>query len=352
MTDPRGRQAKRGEGVLFAEEVRAARKNRELMTQLARWRHKRDSSQRETAKLMRTSQSAVARMESHQHDPQLSTLARYVTALGLSVHFVLTDIRTGEQVWTSLDAPELEPTEFDSSADESAAVGGDTVSAQSTDGDANGDALCLSVREELLFDPLVDPADIRIGNEQGKITLEGTVQSYPEYKRAADAARRVTGVTGVVNELEVKLPRGDHRGDEALANAANSALALDARVPRGVKASARNGIIKLTGTVSSGWESDAAATAVSRMIGVKDVKNNIKISGRPDPEEVVASVREALDRYSLNVDVDSEDGTVTLSGEVRNWAEHEAVLTAAKMANGGTAKVNDKLEIVGRRGPG
>ena len=50
---------------------------------------------------MRTSQPAVARLETHQHDPQLSTLARYVTALGLSLEFVLTDNATGTQVWSS-----------------------------------------------------------------------------------------------------------------------------------------------------------------------------------------------------------------------------------------------------------
>jgi hypothetical protein len=51
---------------------------------------------------MHTSQPAVARLESHQHDAQLSTLARYVTALGLALHFVLTDAKTGSPVWTSL----------------------------------------------------------------------------------------------------------------------------------------------------------------------------------------------------------------------------------------------------------
>lgn len=338
------------EGVLFGEEVRAARRNRELMTQLARWRGKLGISQTETAKRMHTSQPAVARLESHQHDPQLSTLARYVTALGLSVHFLLTDLKTGDQAWTSLETPELETPEFETTEDEGMTARGEGISTTANDVADHGDDLSQLVREELLFDPLVDPGNVTISSDEGKITLKGTVRNYLEYQQAVKAARRVTGVTEVINDLEVKLPRSDYRSDEALTTAAKSALTDDVVVPSNVTATARNGRIKLTGTVSFGWQRDAADRAVSRIIGVRNVKNNIKISGRTDPDEVVVSVREALDRYSLNVDVDSEDGTVTLSGEVRNWAEHEAVISAAQMASGGAAEVNDKLEITGRRG--
>lgn len=87
----------------FAYEVDAARRNRELVTWLARWRNDHSVSQAEVAKRMQTSQPAIARLESHQHDAQLSTLARYVTALGLSLSFSLADKTTGVKVWTSED---------------------------------------------------------------------------------------------------------------------------------------------------------------------------------------------------------------------------------------------------------
>jgi transcriptional regulator with XRE-family HTH domain len=94
----------------FTAQVQAARRNRELIAMLAQWRAELNLSQAKCAKLMHTSQPAVARLESHQHDAQLSTLARYVTALGLTLHFVLTDSKTGYPVWTSLfgsTGPEL-----------------------------------------------------------------------------------------------------------------------------------------------------------------------------------------------------------------------------------------------------
>ena len=57
----------------FAQEVKAARRNRELINWLARWRNNHGHSQAQVARLMQTSQPAVARLESHQHDAQLST---------------------------------------------------------------------------------------------------------------------------------------------------------------------------------------------------------------------------------------------------------------------------------------
>ena len=50
---------------------------------------------------MQTSQSAVARLESHQHDAQLSTLARYAKALGMDI--ALTDAPVQEQSATGTD---------------------------------------------------------------------------------------------------------------------------------------------------------------------------------------------------------------------------------------------------------
>ena len=95
-------------GSDFSDYVRAAERNRELVTWLAHWRSEHGLSQDQVAKRMHTSQPAVARLESHQHDAQLSTLARYITALGLSMNVTLTDRMTGEEIWTSVEEPEVD----------------------------------------------------------------------------------------------------------------------------------------------------------------------------------------------------------------------------------------------------
>jgi transcriptional regulator with XRE-family HTH domain len=60
---------------------------REVVTRLADMRRERGLSQTEIAARMRTSQSAVARLEAGRDDIRLSTLQRYAQALGHTVHF-------------------------------------------------------------------------------------------------------------------------------------------------------------------------------------------------------------------------------------------------------------------------
>ena len=208
-----------------------------------------------------------------------------------------------------------------------------------------------AVEAELGFDPLVDSADITVMNIGGNVNLTGTVPSYPQYLEAAAAARRVAGVATVDNNLEVMLPDGDFRDDAKLTTAANNALAANVTVPDSVEATAEDGNIALTGTVSYGTERAAAETAVSGLIGVRNVRNDIDISYMIDPVDVDVHVQQALERSALvpdgsDVTAETKDGIVTLSGHVRTWAEHDAVVGAATMAIG-VIDVRDNLEITG-----
>jgi osmotically-inducible protein OsmY len=208
-----------------------------------------------------------------------------------------------------------------------------------------------AVDDELSYDPLVDPSDITVKNLNGDVALNGTVPSYPQYLEAAAAARRVAGVKNVHNHLEVALPPGDYRDDVTLTTTANNALMLNVAVPDGVEATARNGNLTLTGTVSYGSQMAAAELAVAGLTGVRNLRDDIEIRTDADPVDVTLSVQDALDRYALipddsDVTVDADGNTVTLSGRVRTWAEHDAVIDAAWRANG-VYDVTDNLYITG-----
>jgi osmotically-inducible protein OsmY len=208
-----------------------------------------------------------------------------------------------------------------------------------------------AVEAELTFDPLVNADNITVKNINGDVALNGTVTSYPQYLEAAAAARRVSGVKHLHNHLTVDLPYDDFRDDAALTTAANNALTWAVLVPPTVEATAHNGNVTLTGHVTYGSERTAAEDAVSGLIGVRNVKDDIAISYDADPVDVTLLVQDALDRNALfyddsNVLIETTDNTVTLSGHVRTWAEHDAAVGAAWMASG-VFEVVDDIMITG-----
>ena len=208
-----------------------------------------------------------------------------------------------------------------------------------------------AVEAELRFDPLVDSGDIKVVNLGSDVTLAGTVPSYPQYLEAAAAARRVDGVSGVHNNLMVVLPDSDYRDDVQLITAANNALAANVTVPDGVEAISLDGDLTLTGTVSYISQRAAAEAAVAGLIGVRNVSNQIEISYAIDPVDVDVNVHQALERSALvpddsDVASQTKDGVITLTGHVRTWAEHDAVVGAAWMALG-AIDVRDELQVTG-----
>lgn len=210
----------------------------------------------------------------------------------------------------------------------------------------------MAVEAELDFDPLVDATDIDVKIVgPGEVALAGTVPSYPQYREAADAAQRVSGVTDVHNHLAVVLPASNYRDDAILTATANNALAMNITVPDGVEASAHDGNLRLTGTVRYGSQRGAAEMTVAGLTGVRNIKNHIDIIYDADPIDVTLLVQDALDRYALipddsDVMVNTDGHLVTLQGHVRTWAEHDAAMGAAWMASG-VFDVRDRLVVTG-----
>ncbi len=208
-----------------------------------------------------------------------------------------------------------------------------------------------AVEKELDFDPLVDGSGITVKNMNGDVALNGTVTSYPQHVQAAAAARRVQGVTGVHNHLMVDLPLADYRDDAMLTTAANNTLSMTVTVPGSVEASASEGNVWLTGTVDNRFQRDAAEQAVARLAGVRGIADDIEIFTDIEAADVTDLVQDALDRYGLmsvdtDVQVDASDGTVALTGHVRTWSEHAAVIDAA-WRGVGVKNVRDYVVVMG-----
>jgi len=208
-----------------------------------------------------------------------------------------------------------------------------------------------AVQKELEFDPLVDESDITVRNMSGDVALNGTVPSYPQYLEAAAAAKRVQGVTKVHNHLMVILSAAAYRDDPMLTTSANNALAMNVIVPDSVEASASDGDVWLTGTVGNRFQRDAAEQAVAGLTGVRGIVDDIEIFSDIEAADVADLVQGALDRYGLlpgdtDVRIGASDGTVTLTGHLSTWGEHDAVMDAA-WRGVGVKNVRDDLVVTG-----
>jgi osmotically-inducible protein OsmY len=90
---------------------------------------------------------------------------------------------------------------------------------------------------------------------------------------------------------------------------------------------------------------------VGGLIGLRNVRDDIDIAYNADPVDVDLHVQEALDRSALipddsDVQVSVKSNVITLTGHVSTWAEHDAAVGAAWMANG-VIDVRDDLAVTG-----
>src|SRR5712675_2217888 len=80
------------------------------------------------------------------------------------------------------------------------------------------------VEDELRWDPDLDSTDIAVTVRSGVVTLAGFTRSYSDKLEAETVAKRVAGVLGVANDIEVRLPNLDQRPDPEIARDAIAAI--------------------------------------------------------------------------------------------------------------------------------
>lgn len=86
-----------------------------------------------------------------------------------------------------------------------------------------------SVLQEIKWDPKINSPDIAVAVKDGVVTLTGFVSSFWEKDAAEKAVKRVYGVRGVANDLQIKLP--SERTDPEIARDAVHAIEIHAGIP-------------------------------------------------------------------------------------------------------------------------
>ncbi len=210
-----------------------------------------------------------------------------------------------------------------------------------TDMDIRNDVL-----RELAWDSRIAEKQIGVQVEDGVVTLGGTVDSLATRKAAAEAAHQVACVKDVANELVVET--ATHLTDTEIAKAVRHALEWDALLPdREIRSTVDSGVVSLEGIVATPIQREEAESTVGRLKGVKHVDNRLQVRLLSEPDAVVASIRQALNRRAVReadrIRVRAGDGgQVIVEGIVQSAEERYAVLGAIR-GTGGVQTIEDRL---------
>lgn len=217
-----------------------------------------------------------------------------------------------------------------------------------------------AVRNALLLDPITESYEIDVTAEDGVVTLDGTVESWAERRFAANIAKGVSGISQVVNQIDVEYSgiRSDIEIDAEIERKLHNDLYIN---DLSLNVVVDHGVAKISGIVGSAFEKERIRFS-SYVNGVVDVDvSNLKVEwwaendmrkedGAPllEDDMVRNAIYDALiyDPRILptGVDVEVTEGIVSLSGTVDNYRAREAAEQDARHTVG-VARVFNYIKV-------
>jgi osmotically-inducible protein OsmY len=152
---------------------------------------------------------------------------------------------------------------------------------------------------ELDWDPSVDPADIGVSVHDGVVTLSGYVTSYAQKIAAEKAARRVSGVTAIAEDIVVRFATDPKIADHEIARRIVDMFAWNVSVPeKDVQVKVEHGFVTLTGSVDWNYQRQEARKIAGKINGVKGVADLIRLRQPIDSFDVKQRIRAAIKRQA------------------------------------------------------
>src|SRR3977135_1814892 len=167
------------------------------------------------------------------------------------------------------------------------------------------------VLQELDSDPEIASRDIAVSVRDGVVTLAGFVRSFGEKSQAETDARRVEGVVGLANDIEVRLPLLRGKPDPESAREVISRIQSEMPALREqIRVRVADGRVTLEGEVESHEQRAIVEDLVRTVKGVRRISNDIVVKPQILPLEIKHMIETAFERRA---GTDAASGTCELA---------------------------------------
>ncbi|MFO8082847.1 MAG: BON domain-containing protein [Desulfobacterales bacterium] len=206
----------------------------------------------------------------------------------------------------------------------------------------------------------LNPFEIDVTVKDGTVTLSGVVENDIQKELAEEIAWGVEGVQKVENNISVE-PETEGRGEEqdffGVVNDASTTARVKYRLlwnrhtdGLDIEVNTKNGVVTLAGLTATEIEKELAVKIAENTKGVSDVVDQLKVSEKEAAEEQ-KSVLEKTGRFmsdawitskvhttllfskeaeGSDVEVDTQDGVVTLEGSAKSEKQKQQIIELAE----------------------
>ena len=183
------------------------------------------------------------------------------------------------------------------------------------------------VQNAIKWEPLLTAAQIGVTVKDGIVTLSGVVDTYAKKIQAETAAKNVSGVKAVAENIEVNYGSSFIKNDTEIATEILNAWRWNWEIPEAkIKVKVENGWVTLDGEVEWNYQKDAAKKAIVNLTGVKGVSNNVSIKTKSHDAIEEGIIEKAFDRSWIDdseIEVKVAGHTVNLKGTVNSIYERD-----------------------------
>lgn len=205
------------------------------------------------------------------------------------------------------------------------------------------------VQEALKYEPLLHSAEIGVIVKEGIVTLTGIVDSYAKKLEAEHAAKSVTGVRAVADEIVVYVGDREPISDSAIAADAARMIQESLILPKdSIIIIVEDGWVTLEGILHWNYQRETARHLVKDLPGVRGVTNAIRLQKDAQQKVEKDKIIRAFQRnWAIDadyIDVIVRGSTVELEGLVHSvYQREEAEKIAYKTS--GVEKVINNLKV-------